>query len=103
MTGEVTPEETEVGIWRQITGLDVTAVRHKPATEINADGTITATSVWRETTIDGMQCVPCDRVELQIGGIWDDERGIERVLEPNGGVYTMTCDTTSLTLRPLDE
>lgn len=88
-------EEQEVGIWRQVTGLNVTAVRHKPPSTINADGSISVVSVWRETTADGMQLVPSDRVELQIDGKWPEQEP-----EQLNGVYTVTAGTTSLTLHP---
>lgn len=88
--------ETEVGIWAQITGLDVTAVRHKPPLIVNDDSSVSVFSV--STTIDGHETIPCDLVELQIGGVWDDERGIERELGGNGS-YTVTSGTVKLTLE----
>ena len=81
-----TPEQ-EVGIWRQVTGLDVTAVRRLPVDPNHQCG----------TTIDGVALEPCDRVQLQIGGMWDDERGLERELHSTG-VYTVTTSETGWAL-----
>jgi hypothetical protein len=61
----------DVATWRQITGLNVTAVRRLP-TDQAAIG----------VTVDGVAVQPSDRIELQIDGEWSPAA--------ENGVYTVT-------------